>query len=232
MNRIIENNLWDVMSVDENKKAFVEEMINFVIRNIKDAFGYCCSHNISLGEYCPKERFGGNLNQATVFASARLAEMWENGCYHSLVTLFQMKEIDIENVKRWTTSDGDFIIFNEIWELKTSQAKNSWTGATHSSHKTKNYILIHYALNWELKLKLITPPEFIPEFSVHLIKFPDDININEVWRGIPTYKSSFTTFHVPNSWIQQGFVKNLHGTLQQTKFKYAKVVHEKNPLIK
>ena len=232
MNKIIENNLWDVMCVDENKKAFIKEMINFVINNLKDAFGYCCRNKLSLREYCPKERFGGSINQATVFASVRLAEMWENGCYESLRNLFGMREIDIENVKRWTTSDGDFIIFNEIWELKTSQAKDSWTGATHSSHKSRNYILINFTLNCDLKLGLITPPEFIPQFSVYLVKFPENIEINEIWKGKPTNKNSFTTFRIRNDWIQQGYVRKLHGDLLVSpKNKYAKILHDKNPLI-
>jgi hypothetical protein len=48
-----------------------------VVDNLKDAFGYCCRHEMTLNEYLPIERFGGEKgkNQITVFISVRLSEL-------------------------------------------------------------------------------------------------------------------------------------------------------------
>lgn len=229
-NRIINQNFWDIMAVDDNKEFFSESIIDFVISNIKDAFGYCCRYQMSIDDYCPKERFGNNINQATVFASVRLSEMWENGCYESIRKLFGQIEIEIDKVKRWTTSEGDLVIFNEIWEFKSSQAKHSWTGATHSSHKVKKYILINYKIDKKIKLNLICPPELIPEFGIFLLKVPE--SEDEVWKGKPTTNNSFTTLRIKNDWVIENKTMNIWGKLQPTKDKYAKIMHKKSPLLK
>ena len=228
--KIISNNLWDIFKVDNNKKSFTWTLIKYVMDNVKDAFGYCCRNKLSLKDYCPAERFGGNMNQATVFASVRLAEMWENGCYESLRNLFGMLEIDIDKIKRWTTSKGDFIIFNEIWELKTSQAKDSFTGATHSSTKCENLILINYKIDWNVKLDLVCSPQLIPEFSIFLLKIPTT-DLPYAWMGVPTNKNSFTTLRIKNTWIDNKSIVAIWGDLKKTKYKFAKIIHFKNPML-
>ncbi len=217
------------MCVEDNKKMFSKKIIDFVINNIKDAFGYCCRNKLSLEEYCPKERFGNNINQATVFASVRLSEMWENGCYEAIRDLFGLIEIEIDKVKRWSTSEGDLVIFNEIWELKTSQAKDSWTGATHSSHKTQKYILINYKIDKKIKLNLLCSPKLIPEFGIFLLNIPDDEK--NVWKGKPTNNNSFTTLKIKNDWILENKTMDVWGKLEVTKNKYAKIIHKKSPLL-
>jgi hypothetical protein len=46
-----------------------------VTENLKDAFGYCCRKQLSLNDYLPPERFGGQINQATVFITVRMSDL-------------------------------------------------------------------------------------------------------------------------------------------------------------
>lgn len=219
----------DLMSSNiKNKRFFAEKCISWVIHNLKDAFGYCCRNKLSLNEYLPPERFGNQKNQITVFISVRLSELWENAIYETIKELFGQLEIDIDMTKRWTTSDGDISILNEVWEIKTSQSQDSWTGATHSSHKVPRYILVHYTINKDIKLDLINDSDLFPEFSIYLI---DEIeNDEKIWSGAPTKNSSFTTLKIKNEWIDEGKVICIWGDLVQGKGKYAKIVHHKNPI--
>ena len=171
------------------------------------------------------------MNQATVFISVRMSDLWENGVYETIKEIFGQSEIDIDKVKRWTTNEGDLQIFNEIWELKTSQAKNSWTGATHSSHKVGRYILINYSINRDLKLSLINKADFIPELGIFLLNASNE----EIkWKGEPTKKSSFTTLRIQKHWVVENKTTNVWGKLQidiSKKNKYAKIIKRENPNI-
>ena len=79
------------------------------------------------------------------------------------------------------------------WEIKSSQALNSFTGATHSASKCNNYILINYAINRNMKLKSNTRNKgFITEIAVFVW---DKMNIK--WLGKPSEHSSFTSLKIP-----------------------------------
>jgi len=224
MNKI--NNLWDLMDNSAYKLVFVNAIYTEILKNLKDAFGYCCRNELSINDYCPPERFGNQKNQITVFVSVRMSELWENAIYEGIKELFGEIEIRIGNVKRWTDADGDIKIFDEQWEIKTSQANNSWTGATHSSHKVSKYILINYRINKDIKLSPTTSliKEFIPQMSVFLLDLSKAENISNPWVGVPTYKSSFSTLKINNEWVKKGCVKEIFGKIKITKSKNAKII--------
>lgn len=226
-------NLWYLMKSDKNKEEFTRTLVDYVIRNVKDAFGYCCRNEISINEYCPPERFCGNKNQITTFTSVRLSEMWENGCYEQLKDLIERYEMEnkiVNAIKRWTTSEADIIVFNEPWEIKTSQAKNSFTGATHSQNKCKNYILINYEIDKNVKLHNVCEPNLIPELCILLLKIPVDYNYR-IWKGEPTKHSSFTTLKIPNEFADMNSILNIWGSVKKSK-KFCKILRKKNPLLK
>jgi hypothetical protein len=154
--------------------------------------------------------------------------LWENAIYESIKEMFGQLEIKIDNVKRWTTADGDISILGKTWEIKTSQAKDSWTGATHSSHKVPRYILVHYQIDRKKRLELVNNNELFPSLSIYLI---DDIeeDTREIWNGEPKENSSFTTFRIKKEWVEQNKVLCIWGDLDISKGKYAKIIHEKNP---
>jgi len=88
------------------------------------------------------------------------------------------------------------------FEVKTTQSKNGWTGATHSrgSGKVDNYVLVSY----ELDRNMILPPVDCPSTgtlhgifkSVHF-SVVDAFDMG--WVGDATDSSSFTTAKIHNS---------------------------------
>jgi hypothetical protein len=57
------------------------------------------------------------------------------------------------------------------WEIKSSQALNSFTGATHSASKCNNYILVNYSIDRDLKLNEDKNKGFITELAVFIWKY-------------------------------------------------------------
>lgn len=230
------DSFWDIMSIEDNKNYFTKKVCSWVTENLKDAFGYCCRKQLSLNDYLPPERFGGQINQATVFITVRMSDLWENGVYETIKEIFGQIEIDTHHVKRWTTNEGDLQIFNEIWELKTSQAKNSWTGATHSSHKVGRYLLINYSVDRSLKLKLVNESKFIPMLGIFLLDVSKIIPSDgkNIWSGKPTKNNSFTTLKIKKDWVIENKIMNIWGHLQtnlSSKTKFAKIIKKRNPNI-
>jgi hypothetical protein len=216
------------MSEPKIKEYFAKRVVNWVVENLKDSFGYCCRNNLTLNQYLPSERFGNQKNQITVFISVRLSELWENSIYEAIKELFGQMEIPINKVSRWTTADGDITILDKVYEIKTSQAKDSWTGATHSSHKSKLYILVHYVIDKDKHLDLLNGNEVFPEFSIYLLK--TDLSTEKLWKGMPKTNSSFTTLRIDNEWVRDKKVLCIWGDLDVSNGKkYAKIRHSKNP---
>jgi hypothetical protein len=215
------------MSFTKMQEYFAKRVVNWVVENLKDSFGYCCRNNLTLEQYLPPERFGNLKNQITVFISVRLSELWENSIYEAVKELFGQLEIDIKNVSRWTTADGDITILKDVYEIKTSQAKDSWTGATHSSHKSPMYILVHYTIDKNKKLDLLNANDVFPEFSIYLLN--STLTTRQLWNGLPKMNSSFTTLKIDNDWVRAGEVLCIWGSLDSSKGKYAKIIHKKNP---
>ena len=92
-------------------------------------------------------------------------------------------------------SDRDGTLF---FEVKTTQSKDGWTGATHSnaSGKVDNYVLISYDLDREMILPPVgTTGALHGVFkSVHF-SVVDSFSLG--WQGKASNKSSFTTAKIP-----------------------------------
>ena len=92
-------------------------------------------------------------------------------------------------------SDRDETLF---FEVKTTQSKDGWTGATHSngSGKVDNYVLISYDLDREMILPEVgTTGTLHGAFkSVHF-SVVDSFSLG--WQGKASNKSSFTTAKIP-----------------------------------
>ena len=148
-----------------------EKIIKYVEENLEDAFNYACRKNLSVNEWQPDSRYGKQLNQKTVFITVRIFNLWETAVVDVLCEHLKKKFRGIQ-VERVNDPIGDLKIIlpnnEEIrWEIKSSQAKDSFTGATHSASKCNDYIFINYAIDKNLKLKEnIRNKGFITELAV------------------------------------------------------------------
>ena len=153
-----------------NPKLFIKEIVNYVGKNVDDAFNIACRKNLSLNEWQPDSSFRNQLNQKTVLLTVRMFDLWETAIV-DILNEHLYKKFKVK-VKPSHDSVGDLeIIFpdgtNEKWEVKTTQGKDSFTGATHSASKCDNYILVSYSINKDMKLKEFSDNKgFVTEIAV------------------------------------------------------------------
>jgi len=192
-----------IHSVDVLMLKFKDKILDFIVKffgeHASDSLGYCATNGLSINEYKPDETFidqttGKGKGQKTVFLSARLFDLWENAMFEMLKHLLSLngQEKEVNYVKRSATSFGDLVFFEETWEIKSSQANNSWTSATHSTQKCPNYILIHYILDLDYKMNRFHNSDLLNGILLFLA---NDIQKND-WHGEHTDHSSFTTFKI------------------------------------
>ena len=180
-----------------NPRLYLEGILKYVEENIGDAFNFCCRKNLSINEKYPDSKYEGQLGQKTVFLTVRMFDLWETAVVEVLI-IYLKKKFPLLRVKPVNDPIGDLsIIFpngEEMrWEIKSSQAQDSFTGATHSASKCNNYILINYAINKNLKLKLgKINSGFITELAILVWD-----SIETKWIGEPTEHSSFTQLKIP-----------------------------------
>lgn len=181
-----------------NPKIYLIDILNYVEKNVEDAFNICCRKNLSINEKYPDSKYQGQLGQKTVFISVRMFDLWETAIIEILSTNIKTK-FPMINIKPINDTIGDMaIIFpygEEMrWEIKTSQGQDSFTGATHSASKCNNYILINYSINRDLKLKQgIRNEGFIKELAVFVWN-----DMEAEWMGEPSKNSSFTSLKIPS----------------------------------
>ena len=185
----------EVLKELRSPKLYTEGIIRYVEDNIEDAFNICCRKNLSINEKYPDSRYEGQLGQKTVFLTVRMFDLWETAVIEVL-TSYLKKKFPSLKVKPVNDPIGDLLIVfpdgEEMrWEIKSSQAQDSFTGATHSASKCNNYILINYAIDKNLKLGN-GGNGFITELAVFIWD-----KIETKWVGKPTEHSSFTTLRIP-----------------------------------
>lgn len=181
------------------KERFTKKLIDYFNKNVKDSLGYQCRTNMSLNESLPKERFGNQLNQRTIFITARTFDIWENALYDSINDFIDDQNIHA-NVERWNDAIGDMKYNGKHWEVKSTQNTNgSWTGSTHSSQKCNRYILISFELDWDFKLNTSNNKGLLKSFSMFLVQGDDQNKI--AWSGKATNRSSFTTLRIKSEWL-------------------------------
>lgn len=176
------------------------KIVKYVEDNVEDAFNICCRKGLSINEWKPDSSFGKQVNQKTVLLTVRMFDLWETALVDVLSE--QLKKFSVKVIPSHDSRGDLTLIFPDgsemIWEVKTTQAKDAWTGATHSASKFKDYILIGYELDKNLKLKKGVNKGFIRELSVIVW---DDMNIE--WQGEPSKNSSWTTLRIPTRVIRE-----------------------------
>ncbi len=184
-----------------NPALYTKKILEYVSKNVPDAFNIACRKGLSIDEWKPDSSFTkSGVAQKTVFVTVRMFDLWETAIVDVLSE--ELKPLNIK-VKHTHDAVGDLtFVFpsgeTSVWELKSSQAKDSFTGATHSASKCDNYILINYGLNKKLKLNLTDNTGFVNELAVLVWK---DMDIP--WSGEPSKHSSWTTLKIPVTAFQR-----------------------------
>jgi hypothetical protein len=187
-----------VLKEMRNPEVYLNEVVKYVEENLEDAFNICCRKNLSINEKYPDSRYKLQLGQKTVFLTVRMFDLWETAVVEVLSNVLSKKFKDIE-VKAVNDPMGDLeIVFpnkEEMrWEIKSSQAPNYFTGATHSASKCNNYILINYEINRSLKLRENQRnSNFITKMAVIIWN-----DMETKWLGEPSKHSSFTQLKIPS----------------------------------
>ena len=189
-----------VLKEMRNPKIYTDEVLSYVESRIPYVFGVVCEKNMSINEWQPDETFGNQVGQKTVLITVRMFDLWETAVIDTLAKY--LKKFDV-NVEPAHDAVGDLIITfpnkeKMIWEIKTSQGENSFTGATHSSSKCNNYILINYSINRSMKLSLKENKKFVKDMAVFVW---DDMEAK--WAGEPTKHNSFTTLKISSEILEK-----------------------------
>lgn len=215
-----------VLSEIRIPELYRKDVLRYVEERIDGAFGLACSKNLSINEWQPDSRFVGQLNQKTALITARLFDLWESAVVEVLNTHLSKKFKGIE-VKSVNDPIGDLTILfpdnsETRWEIKSSQAENSFTGATHSASKCNNYIFINYDIEGDLKLKQGEPNiGFIKEWAVFVWD-----NMEAKWAGKPSEHSSFTSLKVSSLMATKRPEIVVIGSLKQNRV-WCKIEREK-----
>lgn len=180
-----------------NPKFYTDKVIKYIEDNLDDAFNVCCRKNLSINEKYPDSKYKGQLGQKTVFLTVRMFDLWENAIIDTFSEHFKTKfpEIKVTPINDPVGDMGIVFPDGEImrWEIKSSQAINSFTGATHSASKCNNYILVNYSINRDLKLIENENKGFITELAVFVWD-----NMEARWLGEHSEHSSFTSLKIPS----------------------------------
>ena len=184
-----------VLKEMRNPEIYKERVIDYIEKRIPYVFGVACEKELSINEWQPNESFGDQIGHKTVLLTVRMFDLWET----AIIDILNEK-LNKLNVKVIPSYDaiGDFILIfpdkSEMkWEIKTSQAEDSFTGATHSSSKCNNYVLINYSIDKNKKLNLKENKKIVKELAVFVWD-----NMEAKWAGLPTQNSSFTTLKIPS----------------------------------
>ena len=181
----------------QNPEMYVKDLIDYVERNVPDAFNICCRKNLSINQWKPDATFGNQVNQKTVLLTVRMFDLWETALIDVLNNKLSKKFNGVK-VEHTHDSKGDLTIVlpdgeKWIWEIKTTQGKDSFTGATHSASKYADYILISYNINKDIKLKRWRKNNrFITELAIFVWD-----KMEAKWIGKPSKNSSWTTLKIP-----------------------------------
>ena len=144
------------------------EVVDFVEKHIKYVLGVACAENLDIDTWKPDGDFGKQKGQKTVFLTARMFDLWEDAVVRILKKKLEKFGVNVEHNH---TPHADLVIIfpdetKMFWEIKSSQSKMGWTGATHSSSKTPHYILINYSIDRGKKLSLEDNPSFVTRLCV------------------------------------------------------------------
>lgn len=183
-----------------NPEVYIKEIVPYVEKRIPFIFGIACENNLSIDEWQPDKAFVGQINQKTTLLTARMFDLWESAIIDSFKSKLEKLNVKIDH---YHNPEGDLIIqfpdgTTMIWEIKTSQSEDSFSGATHSSSKCPNYILINYSINKDMKLTFKGNLGFITGLAVFVWD-----NMEGKFIGQHTDKSSWTTLKIKTEYARK-----------------------------
>lgn len=189
-----------VLKEMRNSNIYKEDVVNYVEQRVPYVLGVACEKGWSINDWQPDESFGDQIGQKTVLTTVRMFDLWETAIIDILAE--KLKKFGVKVLPAHDAVADMLIIFpnkEEMrWEIKTSQAGNSFTGATHSASKCNNYILINYSINKIKKLNFKNNKGFIIDIAVFVWD-----NMEARWSGEPTKHSSFTTLKIPSEILEK-----------------------------
>lgn len=185
-----------VLNEMRNPEIYRNEIVSYVEKRLPYVFGVACEKNLSINEWQPDITFGDQRGQKTVLTTVRMFDLWETAVIDVLNNA--LGKLGVKVVPAHDAISDMKIIFPDgeemRWEIKTSQAEDSFTGATHSASKCNNYVLINYSIDKNLKLSFEESKNkgFIQSLAVFVWD-----NMEAKWAGKPTEHNSFTSLKIP-----------------------------------
>ncbi len=205
-----------VLNEMRNPDIYRNEVVSYVEKRIPYVFGVACEKGLSINDWQPDATFGDQLGQKTVLITVRMFDLWETAIIDVLNNALKKLKVKVAPAH---DAVGDMkVIFpngeETRWEIKTSQASDSFTGATHSASKCNNYILINYSIDKSRKLTFDENKNkgFIQDLAVFVWD-----GMEAKWAGKPTEHSSFTTLKIPAEIFQKRPEIIVLGSLQPRK---------------
>jgi hypothetical protein len=188
----------EVLKSMRNPELYTKGILKYVEENVEDAFNIACRKNLSINQWKPDVTFGNQINQKTVLLTVRMFDLWETSLVDVLKKYLgeKFKGVIVEHAH---DSKGDLVVkfpdgSEKVWEIKTTQGKDSFTGATHSASKYQDYILISYAIDKNKVLRLKEEggnKGFITELAVFVWD-----KMEAKWIGKASENSSWTTLKI------------------------------------
>lgn len=154
------------------------DIVNFVESELKHQYHFLKGHYRTLQEY--KDTFD-KKNECTEELTVTISKLIEFG--------FEVVLKDKTDYKRVNSEKGDIFLAEKIREIKCTQGQ-SFQGATHSSSKSCDYILIKFDVDLDKEIE---------DDSIKFIKglFLCSIVLNNAdWKGKATASNSRTTLRL------------------------------------
>jgi len=185
--------------------GFQNDLVDFINKEFSDTiFRWAFKKGLTVQELT--EEFEDSKRQHTVYQTVRIS-------YEGVKAFFAfqgkkyfeektngkvkfLKLVDLKNQEDWEKGDEDNVSFDLLFEidgvtvtfeLKVTQSTSGWTGATHATSKSPNYILISIEIE---KNKVVTSDEkYVKGIFIMVVSFADPN-----WKGVASEDSSFTQF--------------------------------------
>lgn len=225
--------------VDKLRKIeFTKDMVNFINKSISKRFPEAKENNLTINEYINK--LEDDTKQHTVVITSEIsyfciksylvfhANKFLSEKTNGLIKILNKDEyINRSDFVKFQSSSFDVVFeVDDVLiplEIKVSQGNNGFTGATHSTSKVNDYLLISIDVNRDV---LVTDDIcFINSIFISITNIKEDL-----WKGESSINSSWTTykFKVYDSEKNQIDYSDgiIFGSLKKNKVNY-KIIKEK-----
>lgn len=180
------------------KSGLIEDMINYINREMPfTIFPKAYKENLTIDEHL--QNIEDSSEQHTVICTGRISydgvKSYLTYNANKLLEKYKyanLKVIQVKNLQNEEFVKKSFDIIFELdgvkipLEVKVTQQTNGWTGATHSTNKVLDYLLI--SINIDRNKIVTTETKFVKGLFCMIYSFE-----KEKWVGEPSKQSSFTT---------------------------------------